>query len=317
MAKELEDPFEEETLEDSEVQEALLEDDDLLFEDDGEEETEKVNRQQIFTLIGIAFFSFFIFSFFIFPFNEIVRSLLIRSGKETGIIMDAKEIHFPIFGRKSFDSFVVSFPNGANLKMEELSTSVSIFGILQSKLEGDAEIGYFKFEGSEWTLQIQSIVFPFRLSSFDDKLTKWTGEGDIELSGAKILESVEIPFLGNLKGTDIKRANFSYKIRGGKLLLEKGNLDSSIAKIQAQGVVRLSDTLNLSQLDLKLCFTLNDKFASERQDIAGMMALLPQEAGKTCVPVRGTIGSPKVDLPNLNQLGGGVQVEDGSVPPKE
>ncbi|TGK86707.1 type II secretion system protein GspN [Leptospira noumeaensis] len=302
--------------EDQEIQESLLEDDGDLFDEDGDEEHSKVNRKQIFTLVAIAVVSFLVFTLFIFPLNEIVRSVLIKSGKETGIFMDAKEIHFPMIGRKSFDSFVASFPTGTSIKAEEISLGVSLLGLLQSRLDGDANIGYFNLEGSEWAMSIQSLDIPLRLSPLDDKITKWNGEGEIELSGGKIKESAEIPFLGSLKGTDIRKANIVFKIRSGKLLLERGSLESSLAKFQFQGVIRLSDTTSFSQLDLKVCFTLNEKFAQERQDLVGMVALLPQEGGKTCIPIRGTFSAPKVDLPNLNQLGGGSpKAEDTSIEP--
>ncbi|MCW7459081.1 type II secretion system protein GspN [Leptospira bandrabouensis] len=304
------------TEEDNEIQESLLEDDDDLFDEDGDEEHSKVNRKQVLTLVGIALVSFLVFTLFIFPLNEIVRSILIKTGKETGIFLDAKEIHFPVIGRKSFDSFIASFPSGTSVKAEEISLGVSLLGLLQSKLEGDANIGYFSFEGSEWAMSIQTLDIPLRLSPIDDKITKWNGEGEIELSGGKIKESAEIPFLGSLKGTDIRKANIVFKIRSGKLLLERGSLESSLAKFQFQGVIRLSDTLSYSQLDLKVCFTLTEKFAQERQDLVGMVALLPQEGGKTCIPIRGTFSSPKVDLPNLNQLGGSApKAEETSIEP--
>ncbi|MCG6145556.1 type II secretion system protein GspN [Leptospira bandrabouensis] len=304
------------TEEDNEIQESLLADDDDLFDEDGDEEHSKVNRKQVLTLVGIALVSFLVFTLFIFPLNEIVRSILIKTGKETGIFLDAKEIHFPVIGRKSFDSFIASFPSGTSVKAEEISLGVSLLGLLQSKLEGDANIGYFSFEGSEWAMSIQTLDIPLRLSPIDDKITKWNGEGEIELSGGKIKESAEIPFLGSLKGTDIRKANIVFKIRSGKLLLERGSLESSLAKFQFQGVIRLSDTLSYSQLDLKVCFTLTEKFAQERQDLVGMVALLPQEGGKTCIPIRGTFSSPKVDLPNLNQLGGSApKAEETSIEP--
>ncbi|TGL99524.1 type II secretion system protein GspN [Leptospira jelokensis] len=316
MAKENEFEEDFDLDEDVVVQESLLEEDNDFFEEESDEEHSKVNRKQVFTLIAISFVSFLIFTIFIFPLNEIVRSMLIKTGKETGIFMDAKEIHFPMIGRKSFDSFVVSFPTGTALKAEEVSLGISLFGLLQSRLEGDVNVGYFSFEGSDLSFGIQTLDLPIRLSPLDEKVTKWNGEGEITLSGGKIKESMEIPFLGSLKGTDIKRANLLFKIRSGKLLIERGNLDSNIAKFQFQGVVRLSDTISFSQLDLKVCFTFTDKFATERQDLVGMVALLPQEAGKTCIPIRGTFSSPKVDLPNLNQLGGGVpKSEEGSIEP--
>lgn len=302
--------------EDLAIQESLLEDDSEMFEEDNDEEHAKVNRKQVLTLVAISIVSFILFTIFIFPLNEIVRSVLIKTGKETGIFMDAKEIHFPMIGRKSFDSFVMSFPSGTSLKAEEVSLGISLFGLIQSRLEGDVNIGYFSYEGSDLSIGIQTLDLPIRLSPLDEKITKWNGEGEITVSGAKIKESMDIPFLGSLKGTDIKRANLLFKIRSGKLLIEKGNLDSNLAKFQFQGVVRLSDTISFSQLDLKVCFSFTEKFAQERQDLVGMVALLPQEAGKTCIPVRGTLSSPKVDLPNLNQLGGGVpKQDDGSIEP--
>ncbi|PJZ45669.1 type II secretion system protein GspN [Leptospira brenneri] len=304
------------TEEDQEIQESLLEDDGELFDEDGDEEHSKVSRKQVFTLVAIAVVSFFIFTLFIFPLNEIVRSILIKTGKETGIFMDAKEIHFPMMGRKSFDSFVASFPTGTSIKAEEVSLGISLLGLLQSRLDGDANIGYFNFEGSEWVFSAQTLDLPLRIAPLDDKITKWNGEGEIDLSGGKIKESAEIPFLGSLKGTDIRKANLVFKIRSGKLLVERGSLESSLAKFQFQGVVRLSDTLSFSQLDLKVCFTLTEKFAQERQDLVGMVALLPQEGGKTCIPIRGTFSSPKVDLPNLNQLGGSApKAEETSIEP--
>ncbi|TGL37418.1 type II secretion system protein GspN [Leptospira perdikensis] len=304
------------TDEDQEIQESLLEDDGDLFDEDGDEEHSKVNRKQIVTLVTIAVVSFLVFTLFIFPLNEIVRSILIKTGKETGIFMDAKEIHFPMFGRKSFDSFIASFPSGTSIKAEEVSLGISLLGLMQSRLDGDANIGYFNFEGSEWAMSVQTLDIPLRLSPLDDKITKWNGEGEIDLSGGKIKESAEIPFLGSLKGTDIRKANVLFKIRSGKLLIERGSLESSLAKFQFQGVVRLSDNFSYSQLDLKVCFTLTEKFAQERQDLVGMVALLPQEGGKTCIPIRGTFSAPKVDLPNLNQLGGGApKAEDTSIEP--
>ncbi|MDF3821526.1 type II secretion system protein GspN [Leptospira sp. 96542] len=304
----------EEELDDEIIQEALLED-ELFSDEDQEEESSKLDKKEVLSLIGIATFAFFIFSFFIFPLNEIVRSLLVRMGKETKVLLDAKEIHFPLFGRKSFDSFVVNFPTGTNLKSEEISLGISLFGLLQSKVEGDAEIGYLKFEGSEWGFTIQTLNLVSKLSGVDEPLSRWSGEGEIELFGGKIVESIEIPFLGTLKNTEVKKANLSYKIRNSKLLIERGSLDSSLAKFQFQGVIRLSDVISASQLDLKICFTLNERFANERQDLTGMLALLPSEGGKTCVPVRGTFSSPKVDLPNLNPMGTNSAPEPGNIEP--
>lgn len=172
MAKENE--FEEnfDLEEDVAVQESLLEEDGDFFDEEADEEHSKVNRKQIFTLIAISLVSFLIFTIFIFPLNEIVRSMLIKTGKETGIFMDAKEIHFPMIGRKSFDSFVVSLPTGTALKAEEVSLGISLFGLLQSRLEGDVNVGYFSFEGSDLSFGIQTLDLPIRLSPLDEKIHK-------------------------------------------------------------------------------------------------------------------------------------------------
>ncbi len=311
--KGIEAEFTEETIsEDEEVLESLLEEEgDSASDFEEVEEESRLNSKKIISLIGLGIFSFIVFLLFTFPLDEMVRSLLGDISRDSGLVVEAKEIHFPFFGRKSFDSFSVQFSNGNLIKAEELSVSVSMIGLLNQRIDGDAEIGFFKYEGSDTSLQIKSISFPLRIASIDDKITKWNGEGEIELSGGKFFESMEIPMLGSLKGYEIRKGSIQFKIRSGKVLIEKGLLDSSIAKIQFQGVIRLSDVITLSQLDLKLCATLNEKFALERQDIAGLATLLPQENGRICVPIRGSISSPKVDIPNLNQFGNtsGIQTE--------
>jgi type II secretion system protein N len=309
--KELESEIDdEELLDGEEILESLLDDDQ---EEDSEEleEESKLDSKKIVILFGLGFFSFIIFLLFTFPLDEMVRSILVDASRDSGMVIEAKEIHFPILGRKSFDSFSMQFQNGTVVKAEELSVSISLIGLMNQRIDGDAEIGFFKYDGGDLSLQIKSIVFPLRIASMEEKITKWNGEGEIEFSGGKFFESMDIPMLGSLKGHEIRKGIVQFKIRSGKVLIEKGSIESSIAKIQFQGVIRLSDVFSLSQLDLKLCATLNEKFALERQDIAGLATLLPQENGKICVPVRGSISSPKVDIPNLNQFGSpaGIQTE--------
>ncbi|WP_411822686.1 type II secretion system protein GspN [Leptospira sp. 'Mane'] len=314
----LEPELENELSEDELIQESLLENGESDEVQEGEEDNKQLNSTKILMLVGLGIFSFVLFFFFTFPLDEIVRSVLADSSKETGIVLEAKEIHFPFFGRKSFDSFVAQFTSGSIVKAEELSFSLSLFGLLSNRVDGDAEIGFLKYEGGEWSVQAKSVSFPIKISAIDDKITRWNGEGEILLTGGKFFESMEIPLLGSLKGQEIKRASFQFKIRSGKVMIEKGLIDSSIAKIQFQGVVRLSDSFALSQLEIKVCANLNDKFAQERQDIAGLATLLPQENGKICIPIRGSISSPKVDIPNLNQLGGvnsNIQTEQPSSEP--
>ncbi len=305
MAKEEEkEPIvpDDEFLEDDIALESLL-DEEIDEEFEEQEEESKLDSRKILTLVSLGLFSFVLFVLFTFPLDEMIRSILVSTSKESGLIVEAKEIHFPIFGRKSFDSFSIQFQNGNVIKAEELSVSISLIDLIKQRIDGDAEVGFFKFEGSEISLLFKSISFPLHLASFEEKIGKWNGEGEIEFSGGKFLESMEIPMLGSLKGQELKKGSIQFKIRAGKLLVEKGNIDSSIAKIQFQGVVRLADVLSLSQLDLKVCAVLNEKFALERQDIAGLATLLPQENGKICVPIRGSFSSPKVDIPNLNQFG--------------
>jgi type II secretion system protein N len=308
----------EELLEDELIQESLLEASEEEEDEDWEESEElgKLNSKKILTLVSFGFISFIIFLLFTFPLDEMVRSLLVDTSKETGIVIESKEIHFPFLGRKSFDLFSLQFVNGSQLKAEEMNVSFSLFGLLNGRLDGDAEIGSFRYDGGDLSLQIKAISFLLRIASLEEKISKWNGEGEIDLSSGKILESMEIPMLGSLKGQEIRKGSIQFKIRSGKVLIEKGNIESSVAKIQFQGVIRLSEAIQLSQLELKLCATLNEKFALERQDIAGLATLLPQENGRICIPIRGSIASPKVDLPNLNQLGSpsGIQTEPATNP---
>lgn len=276
--------------------EALLTDEGDIEEDS---EEKKVNQKQVFLLVGLGILAFVFFTIFLFPLNEIIRSILIKTGKETGIQIDAKEIQFPVFGKKRLDSLFIQFPSGSQIKVEELEIGVSLLSLLQSKFDGEVDTSFLKWESGEWALQLQSLSLFSKLVGLEDKISRWTGDGEFQISGGKFLESPEIPILGSIKNWDIKRGNIEFKIRSGRLLIEKGMLESSWFRVQFQGVIRLSDVFSYSQLDLKVCVSPSEKMGLERQDLVGMLALVPQENGKSCIPLRGTVGSPKADLPSL------------------
>ncbi len=277
-------------LPESETEEELTE--------EGNEE-KKLGIRQIIILSALGFFSFLLFIIVTFPLNETVRTILYGISRESGIVIDSKEINVSILGEKSFESIVIQFPNGLFLKSDELHINTSLVALWDAKIDGDLVANFLRLEFSDLSLFWKEVRIASKLTGLEDKATRWTGEIELDWRDGKINDSPEYPLVGSLKGREFKRGNLILKIRSGKAIIEKGTIDSSIAKISISGSIRLLDKVLQSQLDLKLCALLTEAFQVERPDLAGMVTLLPQENGRVCVPIRGSLQSPKLELPNL------------------
>lgn len=307
---ELEDEIPLETYVDDEISdlESLnLESEDIQADSDPEltEETEekKLGIRQVVSLCVLGFFSFILFFLVTFPLNETVRSILYGISRDSGIVIDAKEIDFSVIGDKSFESIVVQFPSGLFLKSDELHINTSLLALWNSKLDGSLVANFLRAEVTDLSLFWKELRIVSKLGSLEDRPSKWIGEIELDWKDGKINDSADYPLIGSLKGREFKRGSLLLKIRSGKATVEKGNIDSSIAKISITGSIRLLDQLAQSQLDLKICALPTEAFNAERPDLAGMLTMLPQENGKVCIPLRGSLQNPKPELPSLSPTG--------------
>ncbi|MCC5815664.1 MAG: type II secretion system protein GspN [Leptospira sp.] len=277
-------------------------DDDEIIED----EEKPLTRSKIFTLVGIGASLFFVFLIILFPLDEVIKSYLLSFSKKSGIIIEFKDIHFPIFGAKRIDSLAIQPSSNALIKTEELVLDLKTTEILQYRFDGELQLMGLKYEGTDLGFLIKSIIVSGKLSGLDDRLSRYTGDITIGVRGGKISNLPNLPLIGELnKDIDILQGQFKLKFRTGKVNIEVGNLNTSWLRLSLSGNIRLNDNIGFSGLDLKVCAVAQEKFASERPDLAGMLVLLPQENGRACVPIQGTFRSPSVDTSALMGAPGG------------
>jgi hypothetical protein len=319
VAKETEPDFDYDELSDSEEQVALL-GSDSEFEDLEEsdlllEEEKPLTQKGVFGLIGIGILSFFLFVIFLFPMDELVKSLISNYAAKSNLVLEIKDVKFPLLGQKSLESITIQPSNDTTIKSEQVLIRMGLIDLFQGKYTGDVEVSALRYDSSNFVLLLKSLVLEGKLSNLEDRIARATGEISINIRAGKINNIPELPLIGEVKEIGILKGNFFLKLRAGKLVIEKGNLDTTWFRISISGESRLSDTLGFSTLDLKMCAVAQEKFADERPDIAGMVALLPQENGKGCAKITGTLRSPNFDLPALT--GGLPGADPGSDDPNE
>lgn len=296
------------------------EDPELLEENEWEdeeiiEEEKPLTRSKLFLLIGLGAGLFLIFLVLLFPFEEVVKSYLTSFSKKSGVIVEFKDISFPIFGRKRVDSLAIQPGSDLLLKSEEMIIDVGILELINMRYDGEIGLSGFKYEGGETVFNIKSILFAGKLSGLDDRISKLTGDMTITLRGGEISSLPSIPFVGEVNGIKILKGQFRMKFRSGRMQIDMGNLNTSWLRIFITGNIRLMDNIGFSGLDLEICTVAQDKFAQERPDLAGMLVLLPQKNGRACIPIKGTFRSPKPEMPNMMGASPPTGLSDGSQNP--
>lgn len=298
-------PNDEDIMEDEEETQALLEqiDSEELPDEIEEEEfleiteVESLGWKRIFTLTASGVLSFFLFFVIFFPFGETIRGTLYDFATRNGIILDLKEIDFPIFGEKTIENLKLEW-NSNQFACEEIQLNISLFQFLDNKLETDLHVKFAKWEGLETSWQMKRIDSEVLLEGIEDRPSLWAGSFQFSGDGGKINETPEFPIIGNLNGKEIKKFILAGKWKSGRIQIERATIDTNFAKFQITGSLRVVDNLMSSILDLNLCATITEVFANERPDIAGYTALLPNDNGKVCIPLRGSLGNPKLELPS-------------------
>lgn len=264
-----------------------------LGEDDSD--TEKIKKKEIIKLVIWGTCFFFLFFLWLFPTEEIIRSQISSIAEENGIVLDLKDLRFPFWGTKQADSLLIQ-TNTITIRAEECSFDFSLWGILfLDNIDLKTELSGTKIDWKNYNLTVSNFGFTTKLKEIS--AGKPTGDFTITIAGGKIIGIPDLPMIGEVKELKVKRGNFLGRLIGGKRLqIEKGFLDTNLMKLYVAGVINLTEPINYSQMDLKICGTLQESFAKERPDIAGTFAILPKEKDKVCVPVKGTIQDPKVEF---------------------
>ncbi|EKR66409.1 hypothetical protein LEP1GSC036_3545 [Leptospira weilii str. 2006001853] len=295
--------FQEETALTPEEEEFLT----LELQEEEEETTPRFTLRQKLILIGTGLFSFLIFTIWLFPLDEVVRSSLQSSSVKTGTIVNFRDLSISILGNVTLDTLEITTSSNFKIKTEEAILKTSLLGLIKKKFNGKFKLISLKIDTENGPLaKIRSFEGQGKFDNLDQGFSRMSGTLDLEIpagsSSGMIQELPEIPLLGELKNITIKKFLTKVNIQGGNLIFNDFTLDTSIARFDITGNIRLSENISFSQLNLRICLELDRNFALERQDIQDMLTLLEKQSGSKCIPVMGTVNKPEVKIPGLSGL---------------
>ncbi|WP_078129189.1 type II secretion system protein GspN [Leptospira alexanderi] len=293
--------FQEETALTPEEEEFLT----LELQEEEEETAPRFTLKQKLILIGTGLFSFLIFTVWLFPLDEVVRSSLQSSSVKTGTIINFRDLSISILGNVTLDTLEITTSSNLKIKTEEAVLKTSLLGLIKKKFNGKFKLISLKIDTENGPLaKIRSFEGQGKFDNLDQGFSRMSGTLDLEIpagsSSGMIQELPEIPLLGELKNITIKKFLTKVNLQGGNLIFNDFTLDTSIARFDITGNIRLSENMSFSQLNLRICLELDRNFALERQDIQDMLTLLEKQSGGKCIPVLGTINKPEVKIPGLS-----------------
>lgn len=276
----------------------------LELQEEEEETLPRFTLKQKLILIATGVFSFLIFTIWLFPLDEIVRSSLNSSSSQTGTIINFRDLSISVLGNVTLDTLEVTTPSNLKIKTEEAVLKTSLFGLMKRKFDGKFKLVSLKIDTENGPLaKIRNFEGQGKIENLDQGLARMNGSLDLEIpagnNSGMIQELPEIPLLGELKNITIKKFLTKVVLQGGNLIFNDFTLDTSIARFDITGNIRLSENMSFSQLNLRICLELDRNFALERQDIQDMLTLLEKQSSSKCIPVLGTVGKPEVKIPGL------------------
>jgi hypothetical protein len=283
-----------------EILEDILPDENL--EENFEEKENPLSLRQIIVLSLSGFLGLVFFTLTLFPIEEIIHYYLTKNSQTSNVLIDFKKLNFPILGTKSVDSLYVVTKDNIEIRSEEVQFSLDLSEMYKGNIISQSEIYAFSIETNDVYLSSKSIQADVQLIQSEREVPTYNGTISFTSSGGKLGRIPSFPILGDLSGTSIKSMTLNLKKNGSRITFDKTVLDLSIAKIQIKGRMDLMPNFKNSKLELEICPKLSKEFSSERQDISDMLTLMVREGKEPCIPLQGTISSPKLNI-NLNVPG--------------
>jgi hypothetical protein len=288
------------TNEDDELE--VLPDEEEFFEEEFEDtEDSKLTGKQILSLVLAGLVGFFLFLFFLFPLEDIIRSYAVKYASEAGVNLDFKNLNFPLFSRKQIDGLFVLTRGNTEIKSEEVEMDFSILALRKNQIQGDLEATSFQIDMGNIIVKLRKMNLILNINNYD-KGANFTGNIELQTGSGQIVKLPNFPFLGDLSGTGIKGLSLQFKKNGQTLLIEKGIINLSIAKITVRGKMEVVGSFMNSSLGIEICPKLTPEFSAEREDLANTIAAVSRD-GEACIPIKGTLSEPQADLSKI--MGGG------------
>lgn len=245
--------------------------------------------------IGIGFL-FFIFGVFIFFPSERIATLLLRSISDTGFSLSASRGSISPFGKFEFENLVAtseSKENGIRIKTPRFEGSISLLKYLFSgNIFSEAKIyslvirqGDIFLRGGDWFIDLN-------INNANKNIHNMTGSVQIQVTSMIAEYTAEVPILNEKVTIPIKALTLGAKLGQGKLVLNKGRINSNLALILLNG--ELGVTRNG---DIGITIKVEPRELFEKYNDKGLEAMLNafnliQKDGSLQFNVTGTVRNP-------------------------
>ncbi|TGL36337.1 type II secretion system protein GspN [Leptospira koniambonensis] len=274
-----------------------------------EEDTPRFSLKQKLILIGSGLSSFLLFLILLFPYENIVRQLMnSSSGQPSSIFFNELSVSV-LLGKVSVESMEIM---GQSFKIRSKNAHIKagLFSLLRKKVNGDFEIEDLEIDYDNQTLgTIGELEGHLQLDSLVVPASRFGGAFSLKMPEGKFgsfPNLPDFPFIGKIENFFINKILITSRIDQGMVEFEEFVIDTSVARLDLHGNIRLSDSFPNSQLNLKVCFELERNFASaaENQIIVGSLDLLEKGGNGKCIPITGSFQRPEFKIPGLNSPAG-------------
>jgi len=300
MAEDLEEKTTEELEEDIEE----ISEEEFEYEDDESESSGELSWKQKLILINSGIVAFLFFIVLLFPYEELARTFISKFASENNFVLEFKKLNLSLFSSKTVDNLIYQNRENMEIRAETIEVDTSIWDLIKKNFKGNVKITSLNLELTEYAIKASSVnLEDSSIIGFDRDTLNMNGNINLQVFNGTILRSPVIPMIDTLQGVTIKSILLSLKktLNSNRVTIEKGVITLSIAKITLSGYIELAAAIKASRIDLKVCPKLTEKYSAEREDIASSLQLLTKDMPDGCIPIQGTIGDPKVNMPGIQQ----------------
>lgn len=255
-------------------------------------ETWSLPYAKLYLALSLLMIPFFVF--FTFPYEILIRNQLQKLESTIGRNIQIGLIDFSVIGDSYIDYLNISFSNGAELNLKDITFNISTnpYRLLVSKkIRGEVQIGSFKYAKTDL-----SITNNFK-TSFDIQLD---GKTAIPTNGELSLELANASLKGiTIKGFDIPPLKFS-SIKGEGILksrrlrIESFTFAGGDVTGEIKGSIQIEPMANASKINLFIYLNSDSRIL---QEYKMLLDSLVDTGGKVKIEITGNFINPNVKLP--------------------
>lgn len=255
-------------------------------------ETWALPYAKLYLILSLVMVPFFVF--LTFPYEILIRNQLQKLESTMGRNIQIGMIDFSVIGDSYIDYLNISFSNGAELNLKDITFNISLnpYRLLVSKkIKGEVQIGSFKYTKSDLSIT-NNLKTSFNIQ-FDGKTGIPTnGEVGLELTSAS-LKGITI------KGFDIPALKFSSikgdaTLKSRRLRIDSFTFSGGDVNGEIKGSVQIEPMANASKLNLFIYLNSDSRIL---QEYKMLLDSLVDTGGKVKIEITGNFINPSVKLP--------------------